>query len=93
VSLEFDEAKSTKNLKERGIGFERVAEMDLGAAVTVEDARTDYGERRVRLFGYIDGRLHVAVITYRGDKVRVIRSLRRANRREERGYAKEPQSS
>jgi uncharacterized DUF497 family protein len=92
VLLEFDEAKSARNLKERGIGFERFADMDLETAVTVEDARTDYGERRVRLFGFIDGRLHVAVITYRSDKVRVI-SLRRANRREERKYAKERESS
>ena len=90
--LEFDEAKSARNLKERGIGFERFADMDLETAVMVEDARTDYGERRVRLFGYIDGRFHVAVITYRGDNVRVI-SLRRANQREERKHAKESQSS
>jgi uncharacterized protein len=90
--LEFDEAKNLRNIRERGISFERFADMDLETAVTVEDARTDYGERRVRLFGYIDGRLHVAVITYRGDKVRVI-SLRRANRREERTHAKEPESS
>ena len=87
--LEFDEAKSAKNLKERGIGFERFADMDLETAVSIEDARTDYRERRIRMFGHIEGRLHVAVITYRGDKVRVI-SLRRANRREERKYAKEP---
>ena len=90
--LEFDEAKSARNLKERGIGFERFADMDLGAAVSIEDARTDYGERRIRMFGHIEGRLHVAVITYRSDKVRVI-SLRRANLREERKYAQERQSS
>jgi uncharacterized DUF497 family protein len=92
VLLEFDAAKSAKNLKERGIGFERFADMDLETSVIVEDARADYGEHRVRLFGAIDGRLHVAVITYRGDRVRVI-SLRRANRREERTYAKEPEPS
>jgi uncharacterized DUF497 family protein len=44
------------------------------------------------MFGPIDDRLHVAVITFRGDRVRVI-SLRRANRREERRYAKESQST
>ena len=44
------------------------------------------------MFGKIDARLHVAVITYRGDNVRVI-SLRRANKREERQHAKEPKSA
>ena len=92
MALDFDPAKNARNIRERGISFERLADMDLETAVAVEDARTDYGERRVRLFGSIDDRLHVAVITYRGDKVRVI-SLRRANDREERKYAKESQSS
>jgi len=44
--------------------------MDLNTAIAVEDARSHYGERRVRLFGMIEDRLHVGVITYRGDKVR-----------------------
>jgi hypothetical protein len=92
VELEFDPAKNTRNIRERGISLERFAEMDLQTAVAIEDARIDYGERRVRLFGNIDDRLHAAVITYRGDKVRVI-SLRRANDREERKYAKKSQSS
>jgi uncharacterized DUF497 family protein len=92
VELEFDPAKNARNIRERGISFERFADMDLETALASEDARSDYGERRVRLLGNIDDRLHVAVITYRGDKVRVI-SLRRANVREERTYAKESQSS
>lgn len=65
--------------------------MTLETALAFEDTRTDYGEQRIRLLGMIDERLHVAVITHRGDKVRVI-SLRRANAREERRYAKESQS-
>ena len=92
MSLEFDEAKNAKNVRDRGISFERFVDMDLDTAVSVEDIRSNYGERRIRIVGRIDGRLHVAVITLRGDKVRVI-SLRRANRREERAYAKERQSS
>jgi uncharacterized protein len=88
VELEFDPAKNARNIRERGIGFERFADMDLETAVAVDDVRADYGERRLRLFGKIDNRLHVAVITYRGEKVRVI-SLRRANQREERRHAKE----
>ena len=90
--LEFDQAKSARNLKERGIGFERFADMDPARAISNEDTRAEYGERRIRMFGPIDDRLHVAVITFRGDRVRVI-SLRRANRREERRYAKASQST
>ena len=90
--LEFDEAKSARNLKERGIGFERFADIDVETAVSGEDVRKEYGERRLRVLGFIDGLLHAAVVTPRGEKIRVI-SLRRANRREERMYAKERHSS
>jgi uncharacterized DUF497 family protein len=79
-------------IRQRGISFERVADMDLDTALSGEDTRADYGERRIRIFGFIDGRLHAAVITARGENVRVI-SLRRANRREERRYAKEREPS
>ena len=89
--VEFDPAKSAKNRRERGIGFERFAAMDLDTAISVEDTRKDYGERRLRVLGRIEGQLHAAVITARGDTLRVI-SLRRANTREERAYAKEHQS-
>jgi uncharacterized DUF497 family protein len=92
VLIEFDPAKSAKNLRNRGIGFDRFAEMDLARAISVEDTRKAYGERRLRVLGDIDGKLHAAVITPRGETMRVI-SLRRANRREERAYAKERQSS
>jgi uncharacterized DUF497 family protein len=85
VLLEYDDAKSARNERERGIGFDRFSAMDLTVSVASEDHRRDYGEIRTRLFGPIEGRLHVAVITRREDRVRVI-SLRRANEREERGY-------
>ena len=88
--LEFDEAKSARNVKQRGIGFERFADIDFDAAVTMEDRRRSYGEQRLRVLAHIDGRLHAAVITPRGERIRVI-SLRRANKREERTYAKERQ--
>lgn len=88
--LEFDEAKSARNLKERGIRFGRFADIDVDTAVTIEDKRRPYGEQRLRVLAFIDGRLHAAVITPRGDRIRVI-SLRRANKREERTYAKERQ--
>ena len=90
--IECDPVKSAENLRKRGIGFERFADMDLDSAIGIEDTRKDYGEPRLRVLGFIDGRLYAAVITPRGDRIRVI-SLRRANRREERAYAKERQSS
>jgi hypothetical protein len=92
VLLEFDEAKSARNVRGRGIGFDRFADIDSDTAVTIEDTRKSYGEQRLRVLGYIDGRLHAAVITPRGERIRVI-SLRRANKREERTYAKERQSA
>jgi uncharacterized DUF497 family protein len=90
--LEFDLDKNARNIRERGIGFERFAELNLETAITVEDTRKDYGEKRTRVWGIIDNKLHVAVMTARGERVRVI-SLRRANVREERAYAKERQSA
>lgn len=90
--LEFDEAKGARNLKERGIGFERFADIDFDTAVTIEDTRRSYGEQRLRVLAFIDGRLHAAVITPRRDRIRVI-SRPRANKREERTYAKERPSA
>jgi uncharacterized DUF497 family protein len=90
--LEFDLDKNAKNIRERGIGFERFADLNPETAIIVEDTRRDYGERRARVWGIIDQRLHVAIVTARGERVRVI-SLRRANAREERVYAKERQSA
>lgn len=92
MAIEFDPAKNARNVRQRGISFERFADMDLESALSIEDTRADYGERRIRMLGFIDGRLHAAVITARGENIRVI-SLRRANRREERRYAKEREPS
>ena len=88
----FDAAKSARNERDRGIAFERFTDMDFETAISTEDTRRDYGERRLRVLGTINGKLHAAVSTPRGETIRVI-SLRRANKREERAYAKERQSS
>ena len=92
MNVEFDPQKSAENVRRRGIGFELFADMDLEHAVSVVDRRRNYGELRLRVLALIRGRLYAAVITPRGENIRVI-SLRRANRREERVYAKERQSS
>ncbi len=92
MAFEFDPEKNARNIRARGISFERFADMDLETALAVDDTRVDYGERRIRIIGHIGGRLRAAVITHRGHNVRVI-SLRRARSREERTYAQERQSA
>jgi uncharacterized protein len=81
MELEFDQAKSDRNLRERGLAFERARELLEGQPVVVEDGRRDYRERRLIAYGNIDGRLHVCVFTMRESAFRII-SLRRATRRE-----------
>ena len=44
MAISFDPAKNARNIAERGLSFERVAELDWATAVVVEDTRRDYGE-------------------------------------------------
>ena len=85
MDITFGPAKNARNIAERDLLFERVAEIDWETSISEEDIRKDYGERRVRVFGFLDRRLHVTVITMRGETIHVI-SLRKANEREVRRY-------
>jgi uncharacterized DUF497 family protein len=87
MAVTFDLAKNAKNIAERGLSFERVAELDWDTAVIGEDTRHDYGEPRLLVMARLDGRLHAAVVTPRGEDLHVI-SFRKANRREVRRYGK-----
>ena len=83
--VEFDPEKSARNVAERGLSFDRVDEFDWPNVLVLEDKRRDYGELRLQVYGFLDGRLHIAVVTPREKDLRVI-SLRRASRKEERTY-------
>jgi hypothetical protein len=85
MKITYDPAKYAANLRDRGLSFDQVAELDWASAVILEDTRQDYGERRFRVFGYLGERLHVLVFTPRGDAVHVI-SFRKANGREMKRY-------
>ena len=87
MAIVFDSAKSARNVRERGLSFERVVEFDFDTAIFEIDEREDYGELRVRALGFLDGRLHSLVFTERGEDLRVI-SLRKATRAEMRSYGK-----
>ena len=92
MEIVFDPAKSVRNLRERGLSFERVADFDFESAFFEEDTRRDYGEIRLRAFGFLDKRLHALVFVGIPTGIRVI-SFRKANRREVRQYhAKTSQS-
>jgi len=42
MAITFDREKNAKNIAERELSFERVAELDWETAVIVEDTRRDY---------------------------------------------------
>ncbi len=85
MRITFDPAKNARNIAERGLSFERVADLEWETALSVEDRRRDYGERRLQVFALIRGRLHAAVITLRNDAIHVI-SFRKANKMEVSRY-------
>ena len=87
MQLTFDPVKNDRNIQDRGLAFMLVSEMDWATAYIGEDQRKDYGERRFRVLGCINGRLYAAIFTPRVGKIHVI-SLRKANSREVKVYEK-----
>lgn len=77
----FDPLKEAKNIATHGISLSRAAEINMEAAVILEDDRFDYGEIRYLAFGDIEGKIYCLVFTVRNGGVRPI-SLRRANKKE-----------
>jgi len=67
--------------------FELTAELEWGAARVRPDERRDDGENRFVALVPMSGRLYAVCYCIRGDARRII-SFRRANKREERAYAK-----
>ena len=78
---DWDKAKRQANRAKHGVDFAQLDGFDWATAVTREDTRGDYGERRFISTGLIGGRLHVCIWTVRAEGMRLI-SLRKANARE-----------
>jgi uncharacterized DUF497 family protein len=85
VDIEWDEQKRERTLAERGVDFADVEHLEWPLALTREDSRNNYGERRFVTLGPIHGRLCVLVWCERNGAMRII-SLRKANQRERRAY-------
>ncbi len=70
--LEWDEDKSQHNLTARGFDFAFAARIFDGDTIEREDARRDYGERRMIAIGMVEGAALVVVYVLRGDVLRII---------------------
>lgn len=88
MKITYDTAKNNRNIEERGLPFDLVENLDWNSAKIIEDIRKDYGERRFRVAGFINGRLYIVVFTPRNDAVHVI-SFRKANAREVKEYGRQ----
>lgn len=87
MRVHFDPRKSERNVRERGLPFEKAADFDFEQAMIFVDDRRNYGETRYVAIGTLDRRLHVLCFTEAADGIRVI-SLRKANAREVARHAK-----
>ena len=79
--FEWDQEKSERNRRDRGLDFADAALIFDGPTQTAIDERQDYGEERIIAIGVVDGIILVVVYTDRGDVRRII-SARHANKRE-----------
>jgi uncharacterized DUF497 family protein len=87
VQITFDPAKDASNRAKHGVSLVMAARFEWETALTWTDARQEYREVRECAIGYIGRRLHFVAFTDR-DGLRRIISLRRANLREAKRYAK-----
>lgn len=85
MEIDFDPGKDAVNRAKHGLSLADAARLEWEDAFILPDDRAAYGERRLRVYAMLDGRLHMAAVTFRGPVLRVI-SLRKANRREVRRY-------
>ena len=80
MEFEFDPKKNASNKDKHGIDFEEAQALWNDPHLLEIEARTS-DEARFLLIGMIDGKHWSAVVTYRGDKVRII-SVRRSRKEE-----------
>ena len=81
----YDPAKNARNIRERGLSFERATDFDFSTAVFNTEVRK--GETRRIAVGYLDRRLHLLCYIPKADGIRVI-SFRKTNKREAKLYGK-----
>ena len=81
MDFEWDTAKSDRNWRERGFGYDAAALIFDGPVIEWCDVREDWGEVRVVAIGCVDDVVFAVVYTDRGNVRRII-SARRARKKE-----------
>jgi hypothetical protein len=77
----WDERKRTAVLRQHGLDFAGAEAVFDNPTVVAEDSRADYGEPRMNLLGWLEGRIVHMTYTERHEKLRVI-SPRKATKHE-----------
>ena len=78
-------AKNERNVRERGLSFERAADFDFENSLIADYFRN--GEMRRIAVGYLDKRLHLLCYITKSNGIRVI-SFRKTNKRTAKLYGK-----
>lgn len=81
----WDKERAAANARRHDVSFEAARGFRWETALEAVDQRGGGGVRRVIVLGHVVARLHVMVVTRRGEAIEVI-SLRRATPREEERY-------
>lgn len=87
MKVTFGPEKDGANRAKHGLSLSEANRIRWRDAVFVADRRQNYREARIQIYGDIDGRLHVLIVTPRDEGLRAI-SLRKANKREIRAYGR-----
>jgi len=88
MSVSYDFNKNKRNVEQRGLNFDQVADLDWDNAWIYQDERDEYNEIRFIAYSMLDKRLHFVCFTETKDGIRVI-SFRKANNREVKRYEHE----
>ena len=85
MSFEWDAKKANDNLRKHGVAFYDAITIFDGVTVEQEDARFEYGEKRMRAIGALGPVVITVIYTMRGNVCRII-SARQATRNERKAY-------
>ncbi|MBW3093363.1 BrnT family toxin [Bifidobacterium sp. 82T10] len=86
MEFEYDNAKSTHNLAKHGIDFDEAQRLwDGSKTVMLRSNNSGNDAARYLVLGMIDDKHWTAVITMRGERIRII-SVRRSRKNEEAIY-------